>query len=479
LTPEEYIEAGEVSRQAGILMNDLADEGIAPADVSIADGGEIHVTVDNQAEAAAVEALGAKSVERPAEAVTGETLAGDAVSDVPAPVRTLSQTVPAGSKFLTSTYHACTLGFWGYDAQNRPVAVTAGHCAKDATGEVSRMDQTDPWTDGGSITDETFGSFYGGKYGSGYDASLVLADASADPQGYVEAVDNGTRLQVPVLGWTEPVVGATICKAGARTGWTCGVITELPKDFVVTDEGSPTVSGFSSSMCSASGDSGSPILAGNYAVGVLSFGSFIIKAGDSAAACNMAEQVRRFKAESLPKYAEAQQAAVLALLDTDPSRLILTGGQAMTGPGKTVESLFGQDFRLALAVPTPTIVKKSATKSTTVVKGKIDLMGRANTDYKVKVKVGPRNYTVVPNAAGAFVVKGAPLKSAKKVTITAQTYLQTEQIHQSGTTEKKIKSSYQAKKAKKAAKAKAVKAKKLAKAKAAKAKAAKAKAAKH
>jgi hypothetical protein len=449
MTAREYIEAGETARAAGDLIEDLANNGIAPRDVEVRAGGEIAVTVDSRAEAKAVASRGAKAIQR----------AGAAAPVAPPapPVHTLAEVVPAGSKYLTSTYHACTLGFWGYDSADRPVALTAGHCAKNATGQVSKMALSDPWSEGGSMDEDPFGTFHLGMYGSGYDAQLILGDSDRVSAGYVEVVGGGGPGRVPVVGWTAPVVGTNVCKAGARTGWTCGVITDLPKEFVVSDEGSPTVSGMSMSLCSASGDSGSPILAGNYAVGILSFGSFSIKSGDTEAACSMDVQVERFKNEALLQYPEPQREAALRMLEADPSRLILTGAQAITGPGQTVESLFGADFRLAVAMPSPKMVKKSATKARTVIKGKIDLMGRANTDYKVKVKVGPRSYVVTPDPKGNFTVKGSKLKSKKaKVKVAMRTHLVGQAVQKSKSTEGKIKSPN----AKKKAKAKAAKSKK-------------------
>ncbi|MDR1426898.1 MAG: S1 family peptidase [Bifidobacteriaceae bacterium] len=446
VTPEEYFEAGAAAKRAGELIDQLADHGIAPGDVQVTHANAISVAVDGAAEARAVAALGATPMAR-AHRPT------DAVS---APVKALSEAVPTGSKFVNAAYHACTLGFWGYDSQNRPVALTAGHCARNAPGGVSRMALTNPWSEVGTIANETFGSFHLGMYGSGYDASLVLADGEQEEVGYVDVVGEAGPQSVPVTGWTAPVVGASVCKSGARTGWTCGVITDLPKDFVVTDDGLPTVSGFSTSMCSASGDSGSPILTGTYAVGILSFGSFNIKGGDTEAACDMNEQVARFKTETLAAYSPSQRVAVEQILDSDPSRLILTGAQAMTGPGQTVESLFGRDFRLAVAMPTPKVLKKSATKNRTVVKGQIDLMGRVHTDYKVKVKVGPRSYTVVPDSNGNFTVKGARLK-AKKATVSVRAHLATQVIQKSAIVKKELKSKYAVKKAKQAARAKSKK----------------------
>ncbi|MDR1151821.1 MAG: S1 family peptidase, partial [Bifidobacteriaceae bacterium] len=396
MTPTEYVESGSTARVAGQLIEDLATQGIAPSDVELTGPKQISVAVDNAAEAAAVEAYGALPVERTEEA------GAPSASTVAPMVRALADTVPAGSKYLTSTYHACTLGFWGYDSSGQPVALTAGHCAKNASGPVSKMQSADPWGESGAAESGSFGAFHLGMYGSGYDATLVLSNLEQSAPGHVDVFGSAGPQRVPVYGWTAPVVGANVCKSGARTGWTCGVITELPKDFVVSDEGSPTVSGMSTTLCSASGDSGSPILSGNYAVGILSFGSFSIKPGDTEGACDMSVQVERFKAEALNYYPGGQREAALQLLEADPHRLILTGAQAMTGPGQTIESLFGNDFTLAVAMPVPKLVKKSATKARTVIKGHVDLMGRTNTEYKVKVKIGPRNYVVTPDAKGDF-----------------------------------------------------------------------------
>jgi hypothetical protein len=437
MTAEEYLDAGQAALNAGTMIEELAQAGIAAADVAVA-GTEVVAQVDNAAEAAAVEAYGARAVPRQSGPVDAGSTA-DAGADLTVPVVALSEAVPAGSKYLTPSYHACTLGFWGYDRLDRPVALTAGHCAKGSPGTLTHMTLNDPWTESGQITDEVVGTFHHGAYGSGYDVSLIRADAAAEVDGYVRVLDGSSRTRVPVLGWTAPVVGATVCKSGARTGWTCGVITDLPKDFVVADEGQPVVSGFSSTLCSAPGDSGAAILAGNYAVGILSFGSFNIKAGDSPAACDMAVQVERYKSESLSLYSDSQRSAATRLLDLEPGRLILTGAQAVTGPGQTVEALLGPDFRLAVALPAPKVTKKVASKTRTVIAGRIDLMGRAPADYAVSIKLGPRSYWVTPDDAGRFTVTGAKLKSSKKVAFEVRTHLVGDPAQKSVVVEKKIK----------------------------------------
>lgn len=93
-----------------------------------------------------------------------------------------------------------------------------------------------------------------------------LGSSSAGPTDYTRtvtaigipaAVRVDTTVLEPVTSLTLPVIGAPICKAGARSGWQCGTI--------VGTQGNDS---FISTACSLSGDSGGPALIGQAAVGV-------------------------------------------------------------------------------------------------------------------------------------------------------------------------------------------------------------------
>lgn len=62
---------------------------------------------------------------------------------------------------------------------------------------------------------------------------------------------------IPISAHGRPVIGAPLCKAGARSGWQCGVTVGLIDD-----------DSFISTSCSLAGDSGGPALIGGTVVGV-------------------------------------------------------------------------------------------------------------------------------------------------------------------------------------------------------------------
>jgi len=75
------------------------------------------------------------------------------------------------------------------------------------------------------------------------------------------------------------MAGSTICKSGASTGWTCGLIVEVD-ELVYVGDGSPTcpatasgdycVAGIEADICVRRGDSGGPAVVGSRAVGISS-----------------------------------------------------------------------------------------------------------------------------------------------------------------------------------------------------------------
>jgi hypothetical protein len=405
ISPTQYFESAEAAERAAALAEELAGEGIELADVAVTDANAITVEVDTKAQAKAVLHAGAKPVAagavKPAEAPPAPT------------VRPLAREIAPGAKYHTGQYSACTLAFWGYDTHNDRVALSAGHCNR-AGGTTTEMRVDNPW-DGEWESGSTFGRFGVGRYGGGFDATLIHAEGDTEATATVKTW--GQAKTVRIKGQIAPVVGTKVCKSGGRTGWTCGRITAPPQQFVVSDVGNPLVSGFATDMCSASGDSGAPVMAGSYAVGVLSFGSFTVNEGDDASACSMEEQVRRYLAGSMVGLNAEQEAVVRRTLAEEPHRMILTGVHPIEGDAESVSALFGDGFRLAVHVPKPTKVRAVVKKKSTVVKGQIALGGRVAGDYQVRVKAKGKTHVVKVAQSGRFKVSLKKVGKKSKVKV--------------------------------------------------------------
>lgn len=144
---------------------------------------------------------------------------------------------------------ACTAGFAAADGQGNYYLITSGHCdSGDGSG----------WTDANL---DPIGEITASEYdGWDRDAALIQLDPEVGPpSGAI-----GGRYRVTgVLGADEIQVGMPLCKIGAKTGETCGEMTDLDGNMV------------EASVFSLHGDSGSAAFVKNgdgtvSAVGILS-----------------------------------------------------------------------------------------------------------------------------------------------------------------------------------------------------------------
>jgi hypothetical protein len=166
----------------------------------------------------------------------------------------------AGGFEYRNSAGSCSVGFNTLDAANRPVVLTAGHCVKSA-GWLSRNGFLIGTARTANFPIDDFGTFWN-QYPT-YWQPL--------PSVYKY---NGTYTRVAGR-WDSPPVGATVCKSGRTTGYTCGTITALNQ--TVSYGTSGTVYGLTRhSACVEGGDSGgSNISAGRYALGLTSGASMI------------------------------------------------------------------------------------------------------------------------------------------------------------------------------------------------------------
>jgi hypothetical protein len=153
--------------------------------------------------------------------------------------------VRGGDAYYIANQARCSIGF-----SVQGGFVSAGHCAAIGSS-IAGYNQV------------AMGSFSTYRF-PGSDYSLARVNSNWTPRG---VINNGTR----VSGSTAAAVGATVCKSGSTTGWTCGVI-QAKNQSVRYAEG--TVNGMiQTNVHSAAGDSGGSLIAGNQAQGLLSGGN--------------------------------------------------------------------------------------------------------------------------------------------------------------------------------------------------------------
>jgi len=306
LSGAEWLAQAEASAVGVEVVDALRDH----IDVRAArlDGLELVVTVGTAAEAAVVDGVGARAEIGPAADRVGEIEGLEPAADLRGGMPYFfPETVPDGPDPGTDpdvvTYR-CSIGFVGVNVVSEQTEImSAGHCEGDAGSVRAAASVTRPAIAGGSI---------GGPTQTIGNAALHVTHEFANP-GYFE--DPAETIPVktfydygftPVTGsgWTpkpeivtwggstsgaplssaplvirdagEALVGSTVCKSGATTGWTCGPITQVDS---VQRVGAPSCTSPGSGYCVGSivarvcvrgGDSGGPAVVGTRAVGITS-----------------------------------------------------------------------------------------------------------------------------------------------------------------------------------------------------------------
>jgi hypothetical protein len=183
---------------------------------------------------------------------------GDSVRIETAPASQQPKTTAymvGGFEVVIATGGTCSAGFNTRDAYGRNVVLTAGHCTK-SPGMISRQ--------GYYVGNTRTANFPADDYGTFWNSYPSYWTPSVSVYKY-----NGTYVNVRGQ-WNAPTVGATVCKSGRTTGYTCGAITALNQTVVYT--GGQTVYGLvRHNACVQGGDSGgSNISSGAFALGVTS-----------------------------------------------------------------------------------------------------------------------------------------------------------------------------------------------------------------
>ncbi|MEY2847512.1 MAG: hypothetical protein RI885_177 [Actinomycetota bacterium] len=281
LSVTEYLAEAAAAADAVDVVAALTADGVDVAGARL-DGTALVVDVASAADRAAVESAGA---------VVGESTDLDLTGVVFTP----ALDVDGGEGYVWSTSSGgasqCSLGFTGRRiSDGRAVAATAGHCVEGMStisGGIRQFVQSAPGSSG------TFGSVIGspgsGAFGGGMDGGLVTLDGpSVQARSSVLTWGGGagaprSSATLPVLRQSAAIVGASLCKSGSRTGWTCGTVRAVDTTVRV---GSVDVNSIIATTCIQPGDSGGAALIGQSAVG--------INSSTSSAACGASDYVSAF-----------------------------------------------------------------------------------------------------------------------------------------------------------------------------------------
>lgn len=161
----------------------------------------------------------------------------------------------AGTQYVLPNGGTCSVGFNTRDAAGRNVVLTAGHCVK-SDGVLTR--------NGYQIGAPRTADFPGDDFGTFWNANPNYWQPSTSV-----ATHRGSYITVRGV-WNTPPVGATVCKSGRTTGYTCGTITALNQTVTYKD-GSVLYGLVRHNACVEPGDSGGAnISAGAFALGVTS-----------------------------------------------------------------------------------------------------------------------------------------------------------------------------------------------------------------
>ncbi|MGH3795297.1 MAG: S1 family peptidase [Pseudonocardiaceae bacterium] len=159
-----------------------------------------------------------------------------------------------GDGIDTSAGARCSIGFNVTSGAARYI-LTAGHC--------TQLGGTWSATDGTPIGPVAKSTFPGHDYG------LIEVTSPSWRQTGAVVTSSGTTT---VTGTDAVPVGASICRSGSTTGYSCGTVESVNE--TVNYGGDDVVTGLTkTSACAEAGDSGGPYLAGTQAQGTLSGGS--------------------------------------------------------------------------------------------------------------------------------------------------------------------------------------------------------------
>ncbi|WP_348788371.1 cell wall-binding repeat-containing protein [Leifsonia sp. NPDC080035] len=268
ISPQHYLDQAQTAATASNILPALEKSGVKAADVWI-DDTTIRVHTTSATQERAVSALGADPT-----AATPPT--APEVSTSFSSYDNLDNGQGWYLELNADYISICSTGFNGYRSGAKAL-VTAGHCllANDPVPAdpvtAYRYNQTKPNQDAtaaglpiGNLDSTSF------QFGGGRDAGIIPVTGGAQTPRPLTSTWNGSTL--PVRGTITATNGASICKSGRTTGWTCGKVVAVNETVTVDD--TKTVNSVVTTMCMYHGDSGGAAMIGNYAVGINSAGSW-------------------------------------------------------------------------------------------------------------------------------------------------------------------------------------------------------------
>lgn len=265
---EQYLAESDAAVQASDVLEGLSDAGV---DVlgSRMDGTELVVHVGSDGDAAAVDAVGAivewgapePFVLPQGQIEWAEDLYGGQGYVWP---------VGGGNSL-------CSVGFNGFAvATGAPQYATAGHCTDGVGGALTKTISVTGPGSGGSIGVTIGGAVAGTTLmGEGYDVGrIAVTGSSVSPKPGVATWGGGTGAPLAsaprlVTRVSAAIDGAMLCKSGATSGWTCGVIVLV--DYPIEVDDAFVVNSIVAEICVLPGDSGGSALIGTSAVGITSW----------------------------------------------------------------------------------------------------------------------------------------------------------------------------------------------------------------
>jgi hypothetical protein len=281
LTPVEYLANSAASAQAVRVVAALKKSGLHVLGSSIS-GTKLTVNIASKHDAPAVRRAGATPVvgaprkpkisKRPYHSVDDNNANGSAVW----------AGLPIFFQDAAGNGYECSMGFSGYTTAGVRQFITAGHCGTQISGEAYGGYITGPdangnayWAEAGPVGTPIASEE---QFGNGMDYSVINAPTTAAVGG-AETWSQGEPWSLPaflISGESAGEVGATLCKSGVTSGWTCGTILAVDDPQQIDDDNgvAHTVNSIIATTCLLPGDSGGGAMIGNDAVGIDSGSNF-------------------------------------------------------------------------------------------------------------------------------------------------------------------------------------------------------------
>ena len=272
LTAEEYLAQGVAALDAGVALDSLESAGVTVLGSAL-EGTELVVHVRTADDAAAVAVTGATPV-------LGEPVPND-FSDENFELMADMRGGEAYYFEVDGQGGRCSVGFNGFNGSGQRQFATAGHCSGTPltnAGMYSMLDTTAANNFSGGADDvgaPVSGAF---RFGDGYDTGIVaVTEPGWTPRAEVVTWGFGAgaplaSAPIHVRDMAPAIIGASLCKSGSTTGWTCGTILEVDTNI---SAGGEAINAIISTACMLPGDSGGAALMSATAVGINSASSWV------------------------------------------------------------------------------------------------------------------------------------------------------------------------------------------------------------